>query len=96
MFNFLPTVTNANNGIVEGLQNLASTILTMVRNMALPICAILLIFLGLTVMTATDPQSVASAKKWGIRILVGFLIIMFAPTILDTLKAFTSSVGFTW
>ena len=97
MFNLLPNVIYAQNtGLVDGLQNLANTVLNLTRQIVMPICAVLLIFLGLTVMSATDPQSVASAKKWGLRILIGFLIVMFAPTLLDTLKAFTSNVGFNW
>ena len=96
MLNLLPILTNANNGLVGSLQNLAGTVLDTVRALVMPLCAILLIFLGLTVMTASDAQSVASAKKWGLRIMIGFLIVMFAPTLLDTLKAFTTNAGFNW
>ena len=96
MFNLLPIVVYAEAGLVGSLQNLAGSVLDTVRNIVLPLFGILTIFLGLTVMTATDPQSVASAKRWGLRIFIGFLIIMFAPTILDTIKTFTSNVGFNW
>ena len=97
MFNLLPIVVNAQStGLVDGLQTLANTVLDLSRQLIMPVCAVLMIFLGLTVISATDPQSVASAKKWGLRIFIGFLIVMFAPTLLDTLKAFTSNVGFNW
>lgn len=93
----LPVVALAEGtGIVGVFQNLASDVLSLARGIVLPIAIIGIIICGIKIMIATDPQSVAATKKWLMYIVIGIIIVMFAPAILDQLKGLADNGAFNW
>lgn len=90
--NLFPLIVQA-EGIVTVMQELASDVLSIARNIALPIGMVGVIICAIKIMIASDPQSVASTKRWLMYIVGGILILAFAPAILEQLGKFFEGVG---
>lgn len=94
--NLLPLIVQAED-IVAVMQDLANTFLKLARQIALPIGMIGIIICAIKIMIASDPQSVASTKRWLMFIVGGIIILSFAPAILEQLFMFVKDTGnFNW
>lgn len=96
--NLLPfmIVLAEDTDITGVFQNLAGNVLTLARGIVLPIAIIGIIWCGIKIMIASSSQEVSQAKQMLIYIIVGIVIVMFAPAILNQLKALSSSTTFNW
>lgn len=82
----LKVVALAEGGISATLGSVANSVLTEARNIVFPILAVMTVFYGIKIVIAPDAKTCAEAKHSAIICLIGALIVLFAPTIFDTIK----------
>lgn len=81
------------SGIVGVMQQFAGSVLSLAQGIVLPVGIIGVIVCGVKIMISSDPQSVAATKRWLIFIVIGIIVVMFAPAILDQMKQLAQSGG---
>ena len=86
-FNFM--VGDPFSGVGGKLGDLYSSILQIVT----PIAVLAILFCGIRLLMASDPQSTKQAKSWLITILVGMFIAYGARAIADYMKSLAESIG---
>ena len=94
MLNYLLLQTNSSSGrisevvnqLVNGLTAEGLAIASGIAILALIGCGITALLLG--------PDSHASAKKGGLGIIVAYIIVLLAPTIIKTIQSVASGGGF--
>ena len=67
------------------LLTLANTIQQTATKIVLPILAILIVIFGIRILMGGDAKTMEEAKRNLIRCIIGGLIVLFAPTILNIL-----------
>lgn len=82
----MPLVTFAEGEEFAGkLLTLANTIQQTATKIVLPILAILIVIFGIRILIGGDAKTMEEAKRNLIRCIIGGLIVLFAPTILNIL-----------
>lgn len=82
----MPLVTFAEGEEFAGkLLTLANTIQQTATKIVLPILAILIVIFGFRILMGGDAKTMEEAKRNLIRCIIGGLIVLFAPTILNIL-----------
>lgn len=70
----------------NSLWNVADKILGVAQGILFPILAIMTVFFGIKIFIASDAKSVQEAKGNALRCGIGALIVLFAPTLVKTIK----------
>lgn len=89
-----PTFVCADETTIEGsLWKVANEILGVARSIVFPILAIMTVFFGIKIFIANDAKTVNEAKSNAIRCGVGALIVLFAPTLVQTIETAIGNAG---
>lgn len=81
----MPSIAFADD-LSTSLWNVADKILTTAQGILFPILAIMTVFFGIKIFIASDAKSVQEAKGNALRCFIGALIVLFAPTLVKTIK----------
>ena len=68
------------------LTNISNNIFDIAGKIITPIAIVMLVICGIQVLIADNPQTVANAKRRALYIFIGYLIVKFAPSIIQTLQ----------
>lgn len=68
------------------MTNISNNILDIAGKIITPIAVVMLVLCGIQILIADNPQTVASAKRRALYIFIGYLIVKFAPSIIQTLQ----------
>lgn len=79
-----PALANATSEITSGVTQGLGKVWEIFTGIALPVAAIALAVCGVSVIVGNE-RSTEAAKKTAIRIVVGIVIIMLAPTIVNAM-----------
>ncbi len=91
----VPAFVGADEDAIEtSLWSIASKILGVAQSILFPILAIMTVFFGIKIFIANDAKTVNDAKSNAIRCGVGALIVLFAPTLVQTIKTALDSAGY--
>ncbi len=86
-----PVIMTENQANVQDLPailtNISNNIFDIAGKIITPIAVIMLVLCGIQVLIADNPQTVAGAKRRALYIFVGYLIVKFAPSIIQTLQS---------
>lgn len=89
-----PAFAGAEETSLEGsLWNVANKILGVAQSILFPILAIMTVFFGIKIFIANDAKTVNEAKSNAIRCGVGALIVLFAPTLVQTIQEALKNAG---
>ena len=81
------------SAIAESLWNVADKVLSVAQGILFPALAVMTIFFGIKIFIANDAKTVNEAKANAIRCGVGALIVLFAPTLVQTIEEALNSAG---
>ena len=76
----------ADPSLSNKLYDIADSILGQAQSILLPILAVMIIFYGFKIFTASDAKSVEEAKRNAIRCIIGAIIVAFAPSVFKVIK----------
>lgn len=87
----LAAATGENIG--QKVTNLLGTngILGQVRTIVTPIAVLCVVFCGIKMLIASDPQSVKQAKSWLITIAIGLAVIWLAEPLVNTISSIANT-----
>ena len=90
----IPAFVSADeSAIAESLWNVADKVLSVAQGILFPALAVMTIFFGIKIFIANDAKTVNEAKANAIRCGVGALIVLFAPTLVQTIEEALNSAG---
>lgn len=72
------------NDVIIAVTSLVTDVIAKVRTVATPIGGLCATFCGVKLLSASDPQSVKSAKSWLITIVIALAVLYLAPTLINT------------
>lgn len=68
------------------LTNISNNIFDIAGKIITPIAIVMLVLCGIQILIADNPQTVSNAKRRALYIFIGYLIVKFAPSIIQTLQ----------
>lgn len=81
------------SAIAQSLWSVANKVLGVAQSILFPVLAIMTVFFGIKIFIASDAKTVNEAKTNAIRCGVGALIVLFAPTLVQTIEEALNSAG---
>lgn len=81
------------SAIADSLWSVANKVLGVAQSILFPVLAIMTVFFGIRIFIANDAKTVNEAKQNAIRCGIGALIVLFAPTLVQTIEEALNSAG---